>query len=255
MCQHAGMNQDVVQVQCPKCLQIGQSSNRRAARWDCPCGYSYYFRRCSACGVVSHVTSVQRRHEPWDCTWCKAANQGYTSRNDPATATLGDLAADMASHGLDFIRRQPEPVRDTQPVLIVTTNEVPGYRITQVHGDVFGLIVRARNYFSNMGAQLRTLAGGEVAGYTKLLTDSRNQARERMWREARARGANAIVAMRFDCNEIGDIMSEVAAYGTAVTVEPIQAAAARIGPAAGHVSQGRHGQAPHLTGELTDTVP
>jgi transposase InsO family protein len=128
VCQHAGMNQDVVQVQCPKCLQIGQSSNRRAARWDCPCGYSYYFRRCSACGVVSHVTSVQRRHEPWDCTWCKAANQGYTSRNDPATATLGDLAADMASHGLDFIRRQPEPVRDTQPVLIVTTNEVPGYR-------------------------------------------------------------------------------------------------------------------------------
>jgi uncharacterized protein YbjQ (UPF0145 family) len=66
---------------------------------------------------------------------------------------------------------------------------------------------------------LRTLAGGEVAGYTKLLTDSRNQARERMSREARARGPNAVVAMRFDCNEIGDVMSEVAAYGTAVTVE------------------------------------
>jgi uncharacterized protein YbjQ (UPF0145 family) len=82
---------------------------------------------------------------------------------------------------------------------------------------------RARNYFSNLGAQLRTLAGGEVAGYTKLLTDSRNQARMRMWREARARGANAVVAMRFDCNEIGDIMSEVAAYGTAVTVVPDQA--------------------------------
>jgi len=95
-----------------------------------------------------------------------------------------------------------------------------------VHGDVFGLIVRARNYFSNLGAQFRTLAGGEVAGYTTLLTDSRNQARERMWREARARGANAVVAMRFDCNEIGDIMSEVAAYGTAVTVEPVQAASA-----------------------------
>ncbi|HEY2315673.1 MAG TPA: heavy metal-binding domain-containing protein [Streptosporangiaceae bacterium] len=51
-----------------------------------------------------------------------------------------------------------------------------------------------------------------------------NQARERMWSEARARGANAIVAMRFDCNEIGGIMSEVAAYGTAVTVEPLQSA-------------------------------
>lgn len=93
-------------------------------------------------------------------------------------------------------------------------------------GNVFGLIVRARNVFSNMGASFRTLAGGEVSGYTKLLTDSRNQARDRMWREARARGANAIVAMRFDCNEIGDIMSEVAAYGTAVTVEPITAGSA-----------------------------
>ncbi|HEY1917189.1 MAG TPA: YbjQ family protein [Streptosporangiaceae bacterium] len=82
-------------------------------------------------------------------------------------------------------------------------------------------MVRARNYFSNLGAQFRALAGGEVGGYTKLLTDSRNQARERMWREALARGANAIVAMRFDCNEIGDIMSEVAAYGTAVTAEPL----------------------------------
>ena len=79
----------------------------------------------------------------------------------------------------------------------------------------------ARNYFSNIGASFRTIAGGEVAGYTKLLTDTRNQARERMWREARGRGANAIVAMRFDCNEIGDIMSEVVAYGTAVTVEPL----------------------------------
>jgi len=70
----------------------------------------------------------------------------------------GDLAADMASHGLEFATREPQQAqaRDTQPVLIVTTNEIPGYRITQVHGDVFGLIVRARNAFSNMGAQLRT---------------------------------------------------------------------------------------------------
>ena len=105
--------------------------------------------------------------------------------------------------------------------LIVTTNDIPGYRITTVHGDVFGLIVRARNYFGNVGAQFRTLVGGEVAGYTKLLTDSRKQARERMWDEARALGGNAVVAMRFDCNEIGDVMSEVVAYGTAVTVEPL----------------------------------
>jgi uncharacterized protein YbjQ (UPF0145 family) len=76
-----------------------------------------------------------------------------------------------------------------------------------VHGDVFGLTVRARHYFSNLGAQLRTLSAGDAAGYTKLLTASRNEARARMWSQARARGANAIVGTRFDCNEIGDIMS------------------------------------------------
>jgi uncharacterized protein YbjQ (UPF0145 family) len=242
MCQHAGMSQDAVEVQCQRCLKISSFSSRGDNRWDCPCGYSYNLRRCSSCGVVSNVHSLQQRHEPWACIWCKAANQGYIPRNDPATATLGDLAADMASHGLEFASSQPrQQPRDTQPVLIVTTNDVPGYRITQVHGDVFGLIVRARNYFSNMGAQLRTLAGGEVAGYTRLLTDSRNQARERMWREARARGANAIVAMRFDCNEIGDIMSEVAAYGTAVTVEPIQPPLPGTSSGGERVSQGRHG--------------
>jgi uncharacterized protein YbjQ (UPF0145 family) len=235
------MNQ-IVQVQCPKCLTISQASDPGGTRWDCPCGTSYNLRRCSACRVVSHVPSLQQRNEPWYCTWCEATNRGYSPRNDPATATLADLAADMAGHGLQFVRPQPPPeqARDTQPVLIVTTNEVPGHRITAVHGDVFGLIVRARHYFSNLGAQFRTLAGGEVAGYTKLLTDSRNQARERMWREARARGANAIVAMRFDCNEIGDVMSEVAAYGTAVTVEPVGATAATMAAAAGQVSHTGH---------------
>jgi uncharacterized protein YbjQ (UPF0145 family) len=113
------------------------------------------------------------------------------------------------------------PQNDTQPMLIVTMNEVPGHRITEVHGDVFGLVVRTRGAFANFGASLRYVAGGEVTGYTGLLTDSRNQARERMTQEARSRGANAVVAMRFDCNEISGFMSEIAAYGTAVTVEPI----------------------------------
>jgi uncharacterized protein YbjQ (UPF0145 family) len=246
------MSGDVAEVQCPACLYAEQESNREATSWDCPCGHSYYFRRCSSCRVVSLVASIQRRGEPWHCFWCKAANHGFTSRNDPATATLGDLAVDMANHGLEFKRRHSveERSRDTVPVLIVTTNDVPGYHITCVHGDVFGLIVRARNYFSNVGAQLRTLAGGEVAGYTRLLTDSRNQARERMWREARARGANAIVGMRFDCNEIGDIMSEVAAYGTAVTVEPLEQAVtgATAGTHVGYDPPASQGRRP-ATGE------
>lgn len=103
-------------------------------------------------------------------------------------------------------------------VLISTMNDVPGYEVVQVHGEVYGLIVRARNVFSNLGAGLRTIVGGEARGYTKLLMDSRDQATARLQEAAAARGANAVLAMRFDCNEIGDIMSEVAAYGTAVRV-------------------------------------
>ena len=103
-------------------------------------------------------------------------------------------------------------------ILIVTTNDVPGYEITQVHGEVCGLIVRARNVFSNVGASMRTVFGGEARGYTQLLMDSRSEAIERLREAAREQGANAVVAMRFDCNEIAGVMSEVAAYGTAVTL-------------------------------------
>lgn len=156
----------------------------------------------------------------WQCGRCGSAN-------DNDAEFCAQCGAD--GRGANRIPRGQEP--DSQPVLIVTMNEIPGYRITEVHGDVFGLVVRARNYFSNLGAQFMTVAGGEVSGYTRLLTDSRNQARDRMWREARARGANAVVAMRFDCNEIGGIMSEVAAYGTAVTAEPASAPTETYTPA------------------------
>jgi uncharacterized protein YbjQ (UPF0145 family) len=106
-------------------------------------------------------------------------------------------------------------------LLVSTMNDLPGYRVLEVHGEVFGLIVRARNVFSNIGAGLRTITGGESRGYTRLLTDSREQAVDRLREAARGRGANAVLAMRFDCSEIANIMSEVAAYGTAVTVERI----------------------------------
>jgi uncharacterized protein YbjQ (UPF0145 family) len=106
-------------------------------------------------------------------------------------------------------------------IIITTTNDLPGYEIVQVHGEVFGLIVRARNVFSNIGAGFRTVFGGEAKGYTTLLSDSRNQAVDRLRDAARDKGANAVLAMRFDCNEIADMMSEVAAYGTAVTVRKI----------------------------------
>jgi uncharacterized protein YbjQ (UPF0145 family) len=159
--------------------------------------------------------------------WRRAWQRLAAADPDAARKVAARLQARHAEDDAQQAEGGRAPITgDTQPVLIVTTNEIPGYRITRVHGDVFGLTVRARDSFSNMGASFRTLVGGEVGGYTKLLTDSRNQARQRMWHEARARGANAIVGMRFDCNEIGNIMSEVAAYGTAVSVEPLEAQAA-----------------------------
>jgi uncharacterized protein YbjQ (UPF0145 family) len=108
---------------------------------------------------------------------------------------------------------------DNDTVLVSTMNDVPGYEVVAVYGEVFGLICRARNAFSNIGAGLRTILGGEVGSYTQLLSDSREQAIERLRQAAMEKGANAVLAMRFDCNEIGNIISEIAAYGTAVRIE------------------------------------
>ena len=100
-------------------------------------------------------------------------------------------------------------------------NGLPGYQVEAVCGEVFGLVVRARNLISNFGASLRTLFSGEVGGYTRLLADSRHQAISRLRLEAMAMGANAVIAMRFDCNEIANVMSEIGAYGTAVRVRTL----------------------------------
>lgn len=94
-----------------------------------------------------------------------------------------------------------------------------GHDVAEVNGELFGLIARCRNVFSNFGASLRTIFGGEVRGYTRPLTDSRSQAIARMCDEAAAKGANAVLAMRFDSGDIGQVMNEVAAYGTAVRVQ------------------------------------
>jgi uncharacterized protein YbjQ (UPF0145 family) len=106
-------------------------------------------------------------------------------------------------------------------MLVVTTNEISGWDIQRVCGEVFGLTVRSRNVFSQMGAGLKSMFGGELAGMTKALADSRNEVMGRMIEEARARGGNAIVGMRFDTSELGDVWTEICAYGTAVVAEPV----------------------------------
>jgi uncharacterized protein YbjQ (UPF0145 family) len=101
-------------------------------------------------------------------------------------------------------------------MLITTMNDLPGYEITDVFGEVFGLTVRSRNAFSQLGAGFKSMLGGELKGMTKALVDSRQDVIQRMVEEAEAKGANAIVAMRFDTSEMGDTWTEICAYGTAV---------------------------------------
>ena len=107
-----------------------------------------------------------------------------------------------------------------EQILVVTTNDVPGYDVVQVYGEVFGVLTRSRNVVSNIGAGLKSIIGGEIGAYTKLLSDSRIEAVERMKQKAAEKGANAVLAMRFDTGDIGKSMNEVAAYGTAVKIQP-----------------------------------
>ncbi len=101
-------------------------------------------------------------------------------------------------------------------MIVTTMNDIPGYEIDEVYGEVMGLTVRSRNVGSQIGAGFKSLVGGELKGMTKALIDSREQVRQRMIEEAEAHGANAIVAMRFDTSEMGGNWTEICAYGTAV---------------------------------------
>jgi uncharacterized protein YbjQ (UPF0145 family) len=106
-------------------------------------------------------------------------------------------------------------------MIITTMNDIPGYAVEEVFGEVFGLTVRSRNIGSQLGAGLKSILGGELKGMTKALVDSRSQVTERMVEEAEAKGANAIIAMRFDTSEMGSNWTEICAYGTAVRVRKL----------------------------------
>ena len=101
-------------------------------------------------------------------------------------------------------------------MLISTMNDLPGYEVQEVLGEVFGLTVRSRNVGSQIGASLKSLAGGELKGMTKMLAEGREHATQRLVEEAEAKGADAILAFRFDTSELGTTWTEVCAYGTAV---------------------------------------
>jgi len=106
-------------------------------------------------------------------------------------------------------------------MIIVTTENVVGYRVIQTKGQVFGVVVRSRGLAGNLMAGLRSLVGGEIHEYTQMLEEARRHAIDRLTTNAKAMGANGIVMMRFDSAEIGQTMSEIVAYGTAVVLEPV----------------------------------
>ena len=103
-------------------------------------------------------------------------------------------------------------------MIVTTMNDIPGYEVDEVYGEVMGLTVRSRNIGSQIGAGFKSMIGGELKGMTKALVDSRHEVMDRMQQEAEAKGANAIIAMRFDTSDMGGNWTEICAYGTAVKV-------------------------------------
>ena len=114
------------------------------------------------------------------------------------------------------------PLDEDSPrsLIVSTTWNVGGHRVAQSLGEVFGLTVRSRGLFANIGAAIRSLFGGEIRFYTNLLETSRQQAVDRMVAKAESLGANAVLSMRFDASQLSNFMTEVVAYGTAAVIEP-----------------------------------
>jgi len=103
-------------------------------------------------------------------------------------------------------------------MIVATTPYIAGQRVTESKGQVYGLVVRSRGLGGNIAASLRSLVGGEIHEYTELLEDTRRQALDRMVQNATVMGADAVISFRFDSSEIGNTMSEIVAYGTAVVL-------------------------------------
>jgi len=106
-------------------------------------------------------------------------------------------------------------------MIVITSETVAGQRVRQTLGQCFGVVVRSRGLGGNIAAGLRSLVGGEIVEYTQMLEEARKHAVDRLVDNAALMGANAILTLRFDSSEIGQTMSEIVAYGTAVILEPV----------------------------------
>ena len=104
-------------------------------------------------------------------------------------------------------------------MIVATTNDLPGYRVIEVLGVVRGITVRSRSVFGTIGGALQSIVGGNLSLFTTLAETSRQEAMDLMIRHAEEHGANAVIGMRYDSNEITDGVTEMLAYGTAVRDE------------------------------------
>ena len=118
----------------------------------------------------------------------------------------------------------PPPTSALNPAFVTTAFELSGYRIVQNLGVVRGIVVRSRNVFATLGGRLQTLAGGDITVFTELCEKTRQDSFAMMTLHAAQLGANAVIAFRYDANELMKGVTEVLAYGTAVIVEPIKIA-------------------------------
>jgi len=106
--------------------------------------------------------------------------------------------------------------------MVTTANDIAGWRIVRQFGVVRGITVRSRSVIGNLGAALQTLIGGNITLFTELCERARGEAFELMVDHASQLGANAVIAMRYDANEVAQGVTEVLAYGTAVLAEPVR---------------------------------
>src|SRR5690348_4945345 len=153
------------------------------------------------------------------------SSQAAWSLLGPASSTASTTSRRTCGCWSSGRRRTPRAARlravaqQLQSVLVTTTERPAGYEVKQALGQVFGVVVRSRGLGGNIIASLRSLGGGEIVEYTRLVEDTRRHAVDRMIENARALGANAVVMMRFDSSELGQTMTEVVAYGTAAIIE------------------------------------
>ena len=143
--------------------------------------------------------------------------------------TTGEIVPDR-DNAPQIVRKLEEPIgvagelessmSGVSHVIVATSNDIPGYVAFDYRGEVVGITVIVSNVIANFGANMRKYVGGEVGAYVKMLTDGRNVALSRMKAQAVQLNANAVIAMRLDANQISDVMTELIAYGTAVSIKP-----------------------------------